>query len=82
MIGIKGLFEAHDVSTYTPFTATLDAILAAPKALGAAGITPLAWMPAASIYFHDPDGNLLEFICMLPDAPDPLRGVVPWSAWA
>ena len=24
-----------------------------------------AWMPAASIFFDDPDGNLLEFIAML-----------------
>lgn len=80
---------------HTAFTVTLDDVLAAPKALEAAGITPLdlagkptpepvvlAWMPAASIYFQDPDGNLLEFLCMLPDAPDPARGIVPWSAWA
>ena len=41
----------------------------------------LAWMPAASLYFHDPDGNLLEFLCMLPDAPRPELGVVGWSEW-
>jgi hypothetical protein len=38
-------------------------------------------MPAASLYFDDPDGNQLEFISMLPDAPDPLLGVVGWSRW-
>jgi lactoylglutathione lyase len=40
----------------------------------------LAWMPAASIYFLDPDGNLPEFISM-PDAPRPDLGVVPWNDW-
>jgi hypothetical protein len=41
----------------------------------------LAWMPAASLYFHDPDGNLLEFLAVLEDAAKPERGVVPWSQW-
>ena len=47
----------------------------APARLQKAGIQPrdlaglptdevivLAWMPAASVYFRDPDNNLLEFI--------------------
>jgi lactoylglutathione lyase len=38
-------------------------------------------MPAASLYFKDPDGNLLEYIAMLPDPPAPQRGVVAWSDW-
>ena len=41
----------------------------------------LGWMPAASLYFYDPDGNLLEFLSMLPDSPEPLLGVVSWSHW-
>lgn len=41
----------------------------------------LAWMPAASLYFRDPDGNLLEFLSMLPEAPQPQLGVIPWSRW-
>ena len=41
----------------------------------------LAWMPAASIFFRDPDNNLLEFIAMLPDLPRPDLGVLPWSEW-
>lgn len=40
-----------------------------------------AWMPAISIYFHDPDGHLLEFIAMLPDPPRPELGVVSWEDW-
>jgi len=41
----------------------------------------LAWMPAASVYFHDPDGNLLEFLSMLPDEPRPELGVIGWKRW-
>jgi len=40
-----------------------------------------AWMPAASIIFDDPDGNLLEYIAMLPDPPRPELGIVRWSEW-
>jgi len=43
--------------------------------------TVLAWMPAASVYFRDPDGNLLEFLTMLPDAPAPELGVLGWERW-
>ena len=31
----------------------------------------IGWMPSAQIYFRDPDGHMLEFISILPDAPDP-----------
>ena len=44
-------------------------------------LTVLTWMPAVSIYFHDPDGNLLEFLTMLPGAPRPELGVVGWNRW-
>ena len=37
--------------------------------------------PAASVYFQDPDGHQLEFLCMLPDPPQPELGVVAWSRW-
>ena len=36
----------------------------------------LAWMPDASLCFRDPDGNLLELLSMLPDAPQPELGVI------
>lgn len=79
---------------HVAFTADLADVLAAPEALRDAGVTPrgfggeaadepsvLAWMPAAAIYFRDPDGHSLEFLAMLPDAPRPDLGVLPWSAW-
>src|ERR1039458_3577148 len=69
-------------------------LLEAPARLRAAHVTPrnfagsatdepvvLAWMPAASVYFQDPDGHQLEFLCMLPDPPQPELGVVTWSRW-
>ncbi len=76
------------------FRVSLEDILKAPAKLAAANVTPrdfdghpadepvvLAWMPAASLYFHDPDGNLLEFLAMLPESPRPELGVVSWSKW-
>jgi hypothetical protein len=39
------------------------------------------WMPAAAIYFSDPDGHELEFIAPLPDQPRPDVGVVAWRQW-
>lgn len=69
-------------------------VLAVPKSLLEKGVQPLGfhgepasepvvlgWMPAVSVYFNDPDGHSLEFIHVLPDAPDPGFGVGPWSAW-
>ncbi len=41
----------------------------------------LAWMPAISVYFSDPDGHSLEFIAMLPDAAKPELGLVAWEQW-
>jgi len=82
------------MSLHTAFDASLEDVLRAPALLQAAGITPLdlagnatvepvvlAWMPAASIYFYDPDGNQLEYIAMLDNPPQPERGIVPWSQW-
>ena len=82
------------VSLHTAFQVSLSNLQDAPARLRKAGIEPrdldgietdelvvLAWMPAASIYFQDPDNNLLEFITMLPDAPRPELGVLSWSDW-
>ncbi len=41
----------------------------------------LSWMPAVSVYFDDPDGHSLEFICMLDAEPQPEMGQVSWSEW-
>ncbi len=39
------------------------------------------WMPAASIYFHDVDGHLLEFIARIDHGPAPDIGIVSLSGW-
>jgi catechol 2,3-dioxygenase-like lactoylglutathione lyase family enzyme len=39
------------------------------------------WIPAASIYFEDPDGHLLELLAKLPDPPNPDAGVLSLSEW-
>src|SRR5262249_41371286 len=82
------------MSLHIAFSVTLDDLLSAPQRLRAANVIPrdfagnttdepvvLAWMPAASLYFHDPDGHLLEFLAMLPDDPQPELGVVSWTEW-
>ena len=39
------------------------------------------WMPAASVFFKDPDGHLLELISDLPDAPRSEVFYCPLSEW-
>jgi lactoylglutathione lyase len=39
------------------------------------------WMPAAAVFFRDPDGHLLEFIADLADAPRPEFLYGPLSEW-
>jgi lactoylglutathione lyase len=36
-------------------------------------------MPAAAVYFRDPDGHELEYLAMLEETPRPDLGIVPWS---
>lgn len=82
------------IASHVAFRVGLADVLAAPRALRSAGITPLgfdghptdlpdvlAWMPAAAVYFRDPAGHLLEYIAMLPDKPCSECGVLPWRMW-
>ena len=95
MLGLWAIGSApQKTTTHIAFAARLDDVVAAPRVLLSAGITPLdfdgrptdepvvlAWMPAASIYFHDPDGHLLEYIAMLDEDPRPDGGVLRWHEW-
>jgi len=95
MLGIWETGSAPQrMSLHIAFTVELPDLLNAPQRLRAAGIIPLdfsgeptdepvvlAWMPAASLYFRDPEGNLLEFLAMLPDPPRPKLGVLGWAEW-
>jgi catechol 2,3-dioxygenase-like lactoylglutathione lyase family enzyme len=67
----------------------LEDLLAAPARLRAAGVTPrdgdepivIGWMPAASVFFDDPDGHSVELISMLPHEPRPHVSRMLYSRW-
>ena len=96
MLGIWEVGSAPQrLSLHVALRVELADLLESPRRLRDINVTPLdfwqkptnepvvlAWMPAASLYFLDPDGNLLEFISMLPDMPRPELGVVRWSEWS
>jgi lactoylglutathione lyase len=80
---------------HVAFKASLEDVLGACDRLRSLGVTPLSffaseanepsvigWMPAAAVYFRDPDGHLLEYLAMLDEPPRPDRGILPWSRWA
>jgi lactoylglutathione lyase len=82
------------LTLHIAFEAGLDDLLDAAKRLKAQGIMPLSffgmetmepsvigWMPAAALYFRDPDGHLIEYLAMLDKEPNPGLGIVPWSEW-
>jgi lactoylglutathione lyase len=79
---------------HVAFKAGLEDVLAAPDRLHHLGVTPLdffgqqteeptviGWMPAASVFFRDPDGHQLEYLAMLEAEPRPEAGILPWSQW-
>ena len=73
------------------FAAELADVVASISHLHAAGIAlrhenreePLVfgWMPAASVFFDDPDGHSLEYIAVLEEPPRPELGTIPLSRW-
>ena len=95
MLGLwSGGSSPNAVRLHVAFALDLEAVLASPAALRATGVEPLdfhgrptgelsviGWMPAASVFFHDPDGHLLEYLAMLPYEPRPEAGVVPYREW-
>ena len=95
MLGLWSLGTAPlGLTLHVAFEVTIDDLLAAPKRLEAQGITPLSffdeetkepsvigWMPAAALFFRDPDGHLLEYLTMLDARARPDVGTVPWSEW-
>jgi lactoylglutathione lyase len=95
MLGLWSLGSAPmATSLHIALAASLRAVLGACDALRSEGVTPLSffgdettepsvigWMPAAAVYFRDPDGHLIEYLAMLDEPPRPDRGIIPWSAW-
>jgi lactoylglutathione lyase len=95
MLGLWGAGAGpQHMTLHVAFAASLADVLDAPKRLEAAGVVPrdfwgepshepsvIGWMPAASVFFTDPDGHLLEFLAMLSEPANASIGIVPWSAW-
>src|SRR5215217_5425389 len=83
LLGLWSLGSSLGITLHVAFEVTIDDLLDAPKRLESQSITPLSffgaettepnvigWMPAAALYFRDPDGHLLEYIAMLEEDPD------------
>jgi len=95
MLGLWGIGSAPmGMELHVAFEVSLQDVLDAPTQLRSRDVTPLSffgeetdeptvigWMPAATLYFRDPDGNLLEYLAMLEEEPKPERGIVPYSEW-
>jgi len=95
MLGLWSLGTAPlGLILHLAFEVALNDLLDAPNRLKAKGIKPLSffgeettepsvisWMPAASVYFRDPDGHMLEYLTMLDKESRPDLGIIPWSEW-
>jgi lactoylglutathione lyase len=95
MLGLWGIGSSvNSLVLHIAFDVALEDVVAAPERLRGHGVTPLsffgrqtsepdvlAWMPAAAVYFEDPDGHLLEYLTMLDSEPQPDAGIVPYSEW-
>jgi lactoylglutathione lyase len=82
------------LSLHIALKASLEDVLAACDGLRSHAVTPLSffgaetlepsvigWMPAAAVYFRDPDGHSIEYLAMLEEPSRPERGIVSWSEW-
>ena len=93
MLGLWSIGSAPmAMQLHVAFEMSLPDVLAAPQRLVSEGIQPLSffgeptdepsvigWMPAAAVYFRDPDGHMLEYLTMLEGPGRPELGIVPWS---
>jgi lactoylglutathione lyase len=80
---------------HVAFKVSINDLLNLPSVLRAKGITPvnvlgeetdeptvISFIPSVSVYFHDPDGHLLEYLALLDEEPRPNLGIITWSQWA
>ena len=93
MLGLWSIGSAPmNMQLHIAFEMSLADVIAAPERLAAHGVQPLSffgeptdepsvigWMPAAAIYFRDPDDHMLEYLTMLEGPAQPELGIVPWS---
>ena len=95
MLGLWSIGSMHmGLNLHIAFEVTLDDLLESSNRLKSNGITPLSffgtetiepsvigWMPAAAVYFRDPDNHLIEYLAMLDGTPRPDLGIISWSEW-
>jgi lactoylglutathione lyase len=93
MLGLWSIGSAPiGMQLHIAFQMSLLDVHAAVEHLAAKGVQPLSffgeptdepsvigWMPAAAVYFRDPDSHLLEYLAMLESPARPELGIVPWS---
>jgi lactoylglutathione lyase len=93
MLGLWSIGSAPmNMQLHLAFAMSLDDVLQAPRTLAHRGVQPLSffgepadepsvigWMPAAAVYFRDPDGHMLEYLAMLEEPARPELGIVAWS---
>src|SRR5881227_2042677 len=93
MLGLWSIGSAPmGMQLHIAFDMALADVLAAPETLRSHGVDPLSffgepadepsvigWMPAAAVYFRDPDGHMLEYLAMLDGPARPELGIRPWS---
>ena len=95
MLGLWSLGSTPmGLNLHIAFDVELEHVLDSPDRLKGLGVSPLSffgeetdeptvigWMPAAAVYFRDPDGHLLEYVAMLDQEPRADLGIIPWSEW-
>ncbi|MHB0668749.1 VOC family protein, partial [Roseomonas mucosa] len=97
MLGIWSIHSSPiRLRLHLAFSVGLDDVIRSVEVLRSNHVTPRAggdgpeigepivfpWMPAASVYFNDPDGHSLEYISILPDASRPdITGTMKLSEW-
>ncbi|WP_338030855.1 VOC family protein [Cytobacillus citreus] len=94
MLGIWEVSDHQFSRSHFAFGVTYDELLGVPEILSSLGIELSAsfgldasepivhtWMPAASYYFADPDGNSLEYITVLDQNPNFELPTMHLSKW-
>jgi lactoylglutathione lyase len=84
----------NGLKLHIAFKVNINDLFDVPRRLRSKGISPLdffgqetdeptviCWMPAASVFFRDPDDHLIEYLAILDEEPRPHLRVIPWSDW-
>ncbi|MCM3596192.1 VOC family protein [Metabacillus idriensis] len=94
MLGVWEVSEEEFRKSHFAFRVNYEAIIHAREWLLDKGISPRSgfglepyepmvhtWTPSANLYFNDPDGNSLEFLCLLPEKKNVEKDVMYLSEW-